>query len=118
MSTATTLVGLAREAVTLATSRRPDPDAALDLADRVEAFATDHPNLDPETHRRLLVQAARNLDPTCPATIPAARALLAGTRAHPAGRAARVIGQAGYGRALAAETTAVTEALEPGSELR
>lgn len=37
------------------------------LAERVEAFASAHPELDPDTRTRLLTRLARTIDPGCPA---------------------------------------------------
>jgi hypothetical protein len=74
-----TLTGLAREVTTLYKAPAPDPEAVIDVAARVEQFAREHTNLDPDTHTRLLVQLARNLDRLCPPTIDQARTVIAQT---------------------------------------
>lgn len=74
-----TLTGLARE-VDYLTHLPPDLPPMVSevyvLARRIEAFAADTPNLDPETHKRLLVRLARKLHPGGPADLAEAREAL------------------------------------------
>lgn len=77
-----TLTGLQREALAAASLPRPaattaearaSEDTIYALARRIEAFAAATPNLDPDTHRNLLVMLARTLHPGGPATLDEAR---------------------------------------------
>lgn len=77
-----TLTGLARETLAAASLPRPaatraearaSEEAIYSLARRIEAFADATPNLDPDTHRNLLVTLARTLYPGGPRTLDEAR---------------------------------------------